>query len=212
MKKSFDHGKIALYLAIILSVVAVVFSIYTVIAPVKQAPSQVQMPAKMSRMSLTPFDAELAKQLMDKDNDGRCDYCGMPVDICISGGQLECSMNPDAKIGVLGSQHIHANFSLFLGGIQQDLSKYALMHENAMKGSEKLTSSFMHLHTEKYPAETGKVLHMHATGVPLSLFFKSIGMDFEGRKAVVTVNGNKSDDGLNYVFSDGDKVEVAVQP
>src|SRR3989338_6228649 len=79
------------------------------------------------KMTLSSFDRELAKQMMDKNNDGKCDECGMPVEMCIDSGQMECNMVADAKIGVLGYDHIHADWKIYLKGKQLDLSKYSHM-------------------------------------------------------------------------------------
>ena len=50
----------------------------------------------------TAYDIALAKKFMDKDGDGKCDVCGMDIDMCISSGMLQCSgMDPTATIGLL---------------------------------------------------------------------------------------------------------------
>lgn len=173
------------------------------------------MPKTMSRMSLTGFDKELARQLMDQNNDGRCDVCGMPVEQCIDGGQLECSMDPNAKIGILGSQHIHADFKVFINGKTIDFSD----NEYYMK------SSFMHLDDNQNKQDASGVLHMHATGVPLWVFFKSIGMDFNkdcitlknnekfcndgNKKLKFYVNGKPNSEFENYVFNNLDKILIS---
>ena len=129
-----------------------------------------------SRMSLTSFDRQLAKQLMDKDHNGKCDSCGMPVEMCIDSGEVQCSMDPSSQIGKLGSQHIHADWKIYMNGKELDLSAYAM---DMSKSDNKITSSFIHVDAgAPEPEKTSDVIHMHATGVPLWIFFKSIGMDF----------------------------------
>lgn len=162
-----------------------------------------QMGARISRMSLTGFDVALAKEFMDKDNDGRCDACGMPVEMCISSGQLQCNMDPASTIGVLGSQHIHADWKAYIGGKPVDFEPYAMDMSNM---DANVTSSFVHVDKgAPSPEKTSDVLHMHAKGVPLWLFFRSIGMDIPG-SVKLYVNGKLNSETLNYVFNDGDKL------
>ncbi|MBI2143415.1 hypothetical protein HYU20_03690, partial [Candidatus Woesearchaeota archaeon] len=85
-----------------------------------------KMGSRLSRMSLTGFDVELAKEFMDKDNDGKCDACGMPVEMCIDSGQLQCNMDPESTIGVLGSQHIHADWKAYIDGVAFDFEPFAM--------------------------------------------------------------------------------------
>ena len=143
-------------------------------------------------MSLSAFDKDIAKKMMDKDSDGKCDACGMPVEMCMDSGQMQCNMDSKSTIGILGSQHIHANFSIVIDGSQTDVSKLPSM-----------ASSF--IHTDGEPK-----LHMHATGVPLWIFFESIGMASDSKDIKIMINSKPSEDGLNYVFSDGDDIEVYV--
>ncbi len=62
----------------------------------------------LAKSKMTEFDRKLAKEIMDKNNDGRCDFCGMMVEMCIEAGMMECTMDPNARIGLLGSDHYHA--------------------------------------------------------------------------------------------------------
>ena len=186
---------------------------------VNQAPSQM---TKASRMSLTSFDKELAIEFMDKNHDGRCDVCGMSVEQCIDSGQLECNMDPNAKIGILGSQHIHADWKIYIDGKQLGFSDKS--HMERMRNNQPV-SSFIHVDSgAPAPEKTGDILHMHATGIPLWIFFKSIGMDFnkdcltlenkekfcsEGNKKLkFYVNGKLNNEFENYVFKDLDKILI----
>ena len=181
------------------------------------------MPKSASRMSLTSFDADLARKAMDKNNDGKCDFCGMPVEQCISSGQLECSMDPNAKIGILGSKHIHADWKVYIDGKALDLSDKS--HMERMRNNQPV-SSFIHVDSgAPSPEKTGDVIHMHATGVPLWIFFKSVGMEFgkdcltlenkerfcnEGNKKLkFYVNGQLNNEFENYVFNDLDKILIS---
>lgn len=156
-----------------------------------------------SRMKFTLFDVAQAKELMDTDGDGRCDACGMDMDQCIESGMMQCTMDPDAKIGLLGSAHIHAGFQVIRDGKPLDLTPYA----HRMGSDDGVSSSFIHVHAD----DGARSIHMHATGVPLGLFFQSIGMkDLEG-KVGAKVNGKEIADPLGYVFKDGDQIEVVIE-
>ena len=110
------------------------------------------MGPEMSGMSLTPFDVKLAKEFMDKNNDGKCDSCGMPVDMCISSGQLQCNMDSKSTIGVLESQHIHADWKIYINGKALDLSDKA--HMERIKNNQPV-SSFIHVDDAPAPEKTG---------------------------------------------------------
>ncbi len=160
---------------------------------------------RLSMMSFSEFDKQKAREFMDKDNDGRCDACGMPIDQCIAGGMMQCSMDTTATLGVLGSQHIHADFKLFIDDKQFDFSSFS--HMQRMK-EQKSVSSFIHVDSgAPEPEKIGDVLHMHATGVPLSLFFESIGINFD-KNLKLFVNGKENKEGNKYVFKDLDKILI----
>ncbi len=164
---------------------------------------------------------------MDKDGDGHCDSCGMPIAQCIVSGMMECTMDPQAKIGLLGSQHIHADWKIFVDGQPFDWAPYAHLHERQMQGDQTVegTSAFIHIHPGASPEEPGEVLHMHATGVPLSLFFESLGMSFSKDCLLVSnsqhlctdgtnsikffVNGNPNLEFGEFVFKDGDRILIS---
>ena len=151
-------------------------------------------PAQELRMSkFTSFDLSVAKQLMDKNNDGKCDVCGMPLEQCIDSGQLQCSMDAKATIGVLGSQHIHQDIAIFIDGEQLDLAQPRYY----------VKSVFAHVEQDSQ-GDTGKVLHIHATGISLQLFVDSIGLG--NRSWYVIVNGQKKD--LKYVPQNLDKILI----
>lgn len=192
--------------------VAVAFAFVAVIssfvAPSQQQPvqqSQQQSMPRMARMSLSPFDREMAMQFMDMNGDGMCDACGMPVEMCMDSGQLQCNMDPKSTIGVLGSQHIHADLKIYLKGKALDEEFFRPIARDIQLKSSNITSSFIHV--ESSPSEKiGDVLHMHATGVPLWIFFDSIGLELPNAKAYV--NGQEIHDYRNYVFNDLDKILI----
>lgn len=171
----------------------------------------------LSKMKLTPFDIVLAKERMDKNNDGICDTCGMPMQQCIDSGQLDCNMgnNPNAT-GILGSQHIHADFKVYINGQALDFAR----SEYYMK------SSFMHVDSNPSNREDASgVIHMHATKVPLSIFFRSLGMNLtkdsmtladgrvlkneNGETLKFYLNGKKVDELGDYSFQPLDKLLIS---
>ena len=178
----------------------------------------------LSRMKLTPFDVALAKERMDKNNDGICDVCGMSIQQCIDSGQIDCNMGNNSKaIGVLGSQHIHADFKVYVNGQAVDFSDKD--HMGRMRDNLPV-SSFIHVDSgSPLPEKTGDVLHMHAKNVPLWMFFKSIGMKLEkdsltlddgkvyenenGNILKFYLNGKKVDELGEYVFQPLDKLLIS---
>src|SRR3989338_5799317 len=177
MKLKADFGALALIVILFVVVGLLIFSLFDFLSSktgqVEQSSSQMK---RVSGMTLTAFDRELGRDMMDRNNDGRCDSCGMPVEMCLDSGQLECNMDPDSKIGILGSQHIHADWKIYINGKQLDLSDKS--HMERMR-SNMPVSSFIHVDSgAPAPEKTGDIVHMHATGVPLWIFFESIGIDF----------------------------------
>ena len=181
-----------------------------------------QSTARVSSMSLTSFDKEMAKQFMDKNNDGKCDACGMPVELCMESGQMQCNMDPSSTMGVLGTAHIHADWKVYIDGKAADFSDKA--HEERMQAG-KPVSSFIHVDSgSPLPEKTGDVLHMHATGIPLWLFFKSIDGDFNetcikinGEQHCINnektlkfyVNSQPNSEYGNYIFKDHDRILIS---
>ena len=136
-------------------------------------------------------------------------------------------MDPNAKIDVLGSQHIHSDWKIYIDGKEFDWSSFADRHQRQMAGDKSIldTSAFIHIHPVQEPEKGGDVLHMHATGVPLWIFFKSVGMNFSkdcitlenkekfcndgNKKPRFFVNGKENSEFENYVFSDLDKILIS---
>ena len=220
-----DFISILLISMLIVLIAVLISSIFSTIDIFRMKNEQIttQMPKRMSRMTLTSFDKELARQLMDTNNDGRCDSCGMAVEQCIDGGQLECTMVSGAKMGILGSQHIHADWKIYINGKEFDFSGKSHMER---MGNNQPVSSFIHVDSGAPPPEkTGDLMHMHATGIPLWIFFQSIGMDFnkdciilenkqkfcngDNKKLKFIVNGKEKDEFENYVFNDLDKILIS---
>lgn len=179
-----------------------------------------QKTEKKSNMRLTPFDIALARERMDKNKDGACDECGMSIQQCIDTGQIDCNMGSKKDaIGVLDSQHIHADFKVYINGEALDFAK----PEFYMK------SSFLHVDPNlQHREEEGNLLHMHAKNVPLWLFFRSIGMRLEqdmlllpdgsvlnnqnGHTLKLYVNGRGMERLDDYVFQNRDKLLISYGP
>ncbi len=215
MKIKADFGVIALIIILFVVVGLFAFSLTDLLSTkAGQVNQDTPQMKKVLRMSLTSFDRKLGIELMDQNNDGRCDTCGMPVEQCLDSGQVECNMDSNSKTGILGSQHIHADFKVFVDGKPFNFAdtKYYMK------------SSFIHLDDSQNKEDALGVLHMHATGVPLWVFFKSIGMNFdkncitlennekfcndENKKLKFFVNGKENNEFENYVFDDLDKILI----
>ena len=50
------------------------------------------------------------------------DSCGMDVDLCIQTGQLQCNMVSGSTIGILDSEHIHADWKVYINNKVLDFS------------------------------------------------------------------------------------------
>ncbi len=181
-------------------------------------------------LSLTGYDRALAKQFMDQDNDGKCDSCGMPVEMCMDTGQLQCNMDSKSTIGILDSAHLHADWKIYVNGKALDLADKA--HMERMRAGRSV-SSFIHVDSgAPAPEKTGDLLHLHATGVPLWIWFESVGMKLDKDCLVVAggkengekycddgknslkfyVNGGKNEQYGQYVFNDLDKILISYGP
>lgn len=209
-RKSKSNNFIIAGIAIAVILIAFNFYLMSQLKDLQPAP-------KKMRMMLTEWDEAKARELMDANNDGKCDACGMSIDKCISSGMMQCSgMDPNAWIGLLESQHIHADWKIYLAGKELDLSQYSHM-QRMQEG--KSVSSFIHVDSgAPAPEKTGDIIHMHATGITLGFFFESIGMKFEnkclhinGKKHCglkIYVNGKENTELENYVFNDLDKILI----
>src|SRR3972149_685124 len=89
--------------------------------------------------------------------------------------------SPTSSMGALGSTHIHTDFAIFING--QEITPLPARYY--------VKSPFVHIESG---SGEGTVIHMHATNVPLSFFFKSLGMSF-------TNNCFTLDDGSSYCNS-----------
>ncbi|MBI2558533.1 hypothetical protein HYW20_04375 [Candidatus Woesearchaeota archaeon] len=215
MKLKADFGALTLIFIFFIVIGLLIFSLFDFLSSktgqVEQSSSQMK---RVSGMTLTAFDREVGRGMMDRNNDGRCDSCGMPVEMCLDSGQLECNMNPDSKIGILDSQHIHADFKVYVN--EKPL--------NFADSRFYMKSSFVHIDNQQNKDDAGGALHIHATGVPLWVFFKSIGMEFNkncitlenkefcnnsNKKLKFFVNGKESNEFENYVFNDLDKILIS---
>lgn len=110
---------------------------------------------------------------------------------------------------LLKTQHIHADFAVFMDGEQVDFNdpKYFLR------------SAFMHAETDD-DGSAGRKLHMHSTNVPLWVFLESVEMGFNrtcikaGKEycgnVAFYVNGEPNDRYGDYVFGNGDRILISL--
>ncbi|MBI4399237.1 hypothetical protein HY570_00670 [Candidatus Micrarchaeota archaeon] len=124
-------------------------------------------------------------------------------------------LNPETlSFGNAGSQHVHADLRVVLDGQTLNLSqgKY-------MSTSSNIRSSFVHLHNYH-----GNIIHVHASGVTLGYFLKSINLELSndcfktdenqlycnnGTKSLaVYVNGKVENNPRNYVIKDLDRILI----
>ncbi|MFA4906878.1 MAG: hypothetical protein WC602_01260 [archaeon] len=114
------------------------------------------------------------------------------------------------NLGAVGSQHIHADFKLYINGNAVGLSQQKYQ----------LRSKYVHMENGD-----GDIVHVHATGVTLDYFLRTIGFgidknclatDASGKlcpngseSLAVYVNGGKRGDAANYVFRNLDKILVS---
>ncbi|MBI2547280.1 MAG: hypothetical protein HYW23_02430 [Candidatus Aenigmarchaeota archaeon] len=119
--------------------------------------------------------------------------------------------------GTIGSTHIHADFAIYVDGKQI----------TPLPRQYFVLSPYMHV--EEGPG-AGSVLHMHATNVPLKMFFESAGMKLDSKCLELNNYNSLCDDGVNtlkmfvkhsnstwgsnyeygdYVFKDLDKILIS---
>ena len=181
---------------------------------------------KHSHFEAMKFDHDAAHEHMDANEDGLCDSCGMPIEDCIDMGMIDCTMGDSsagisAGIGLLKSAHIHADWKIYVNGKQIDLTPYSVPNSDPEK-----TSKFIHVEAGPSPEKVGDVLHIHATGVSLGLFFESVGLEFNStciesdkmycndnmNSVKFFVNGKQRSDFGKYVPESGDKILVSHGP
>lgn len=221
--EKFVFGFLGISMIIAVFAMLSAFNLFPSYSP--SAASQNSMGQRLTRMSLSSFDVGLAKQFMDKNGDGQCDACGMNIQLCMDSGQLQCNMDSKSTIGVLGSQHIHADWKIYVNGNVLDDSVLEPLAMDMSKIDNSMTSSFIHLDKgAPSPENTGDIIHMHAIGVPLWIFFRSVGIDFnkeclslpsekfcnDGKNTLkFYVNGKPNNQYENYVFKDSDKILIS---
>ncbi len=119
-------------------------------------------------------------------------------------------------VGTLGSRHIHADFAIFLNG--EEITPLPQQYY--------VLSPYVHIETGP---GAGSVIHIHATNVPLDMFFKSLGMKLTPECFEIGNDANYCSDGINtlkmsvkrkdgnwtqnseygkYIFQDLDKILI----
>ncbi len=228
-KESASKGEkfimVFLVIVFIISIFAIYYASKSLIFGKKDNSASPENPmvGGMSKMSFTTFDVQLAKKLMDENGDGKCDSCGMPVEMCIDSGELECSMDSKSTIGKLDSAHIHADWKVYINSEPLDFT--GKDHMTGMKSGSSV-SSFIHVDSgAPAPEKIGDILHMHAKGVFLWIFFESLGMKFNKDCLTIEsgekycndgtntlkfyVNGELNSEFENYVFNDLNKILIS---
>ena len=204
-----------------IAILALAFTAKSIFFPTLAAVDQnPQTPGHFGAGGFTEYDLALAKELMDKNGDGKCDVCGMDIQFCIDNGQLQCNMGQktgNLDIGILDKtkqkHHYHADFKVFINRKAIDFNNPEYF----------VKSRFIHVENDPQ-GDSGDVLHMHATGVPLWVFFESIGMKFnkecfateteeycnDGKNILkFLVNVESSDAFGDYVFQDNDRLLIS---
>ncbi len=117
--------------------------------------------------------------------------------------------SPKPKIGPVGSTHIHADFKVYLEGVPIDFSQ------------QKYQLRARHVHVED---SNGDIVHIHATGVTLGEFFRTLDMKLteecfvpdegkkycneEDKKLKIYVNGEQNFLYGDYLIGDLDRILV----
>jgi len=203
------------------AVIALLFTAKSIFFPASAAVSQNQQQEDhFGAGGFTDYDLALANELMDKNGDGKCDVCGMDIQFCIDNGQLQCNMGQKTgklDIGILDKtkqkHHYHADFKVFINGEAIDFNTPEYF----------VKSRFIHVENDQQ-GDSGDVLHMHASGVPLWVFFESIGMKFDEEcfafdgndyctndqnSLKFYVNGRSNKEFGEYVFKDNDRILIS---
>ena len=123
------------------------------------------------------------------------------------------SDNVAARYGDLGSAHEHAALLISLNGTDVDLAQQKYM----------VRSNYIHVESYNGTLD-GTTLHKHSSNVPLGEFLKSIRMDISNGcfitdnnqrfcdtdeyKLTSYVNGNETNDIMNYVVNDDDRILI----
>ncbi len=118
-----------------------------------------------------------------------------------------CATRP--PIGPVGSAHIHADFKAYVDGQPLDFAKREYM----------VKAPFVHIESMD-----GNTIHIHATGVIIDDFFRTLGMRLtnecfkhpdgkyctnEGKTLKFYVNGEPDESYGNYVMRDLDKILIS---
>ncbi|MBI4438871.1 hypothetical protein HY640_02985 [Candidatus Woesearchaeota archaeon] len=187
-----------LYGCLAVAITALVFTAYTFTATMhmlenKDTPASPV--ARSGKILFAEFDQKKVVGFMDSNHDGLCDLCGMRIEDCIAAGMLECTMDPNARIGLLGSQHAHADIKVYVGGEEVNLAdpKYFVK------------SRFVHVENDG-PGKSGNIVHVHSSGIRVGFLLESLGISSKDLK--VYVNNEPQKAGLEYVIRDHDRILV----
>jgi hypothetical protein len=197
MKQNIENSIMYGCLTISLIAVILVGFIYTksMFNENKVQSTQFQVPNKAMVVKFTEFDKSKAIEFMDKNNDGMCDFCGMRIEDCMASGMMQCTMDPNSKVGLLKGDHYHVNLKIYQNGKEIILNdpKYFVR------------SSFVHVENDG-PEKAGNIVHFHSTGIDLKYFLDSLNIQLD--KTKVYVNNNLNNEGLLYVTKNGDRILI----
>lgn len=113
---------------------------------------------------------------------------------------------PSASIGVPGSAHYHADIKVYIEGTPINFAQSRFQ----------LQSQYIH-----FESGDGDIVHYHATGIPFSFFFETLGINLSDscieynnanyctnaeKSLKLYVNGEKVEDIENYIAQDLDKI------
>lgn len=119
---------------------------------------------------------------------------------------------PQSTIGPLGGIHTHADFKVYIDGTAVDFAKMEYM----------VREKYVHIEDMD-----GDVIHVHATGVTIGEFFRTLGMKLSHSCFVINkqsyctneektlkfyVNGEPNAMFGDYLTGDGDKVLISYGP
>ncbi len=197
MIKRKDYETYVSYSILFIVVVGVLFNLTKMFWPMdSQQPNEPMIRnSALTKISFTSFDEQKAQEFMDTNGDGLCDICGMRIEDCIASGMMQCTMDTSATIGLLGSQHIHADIKIYINGNQLNLADSGYW----------VKSKFVHVENDG-PDKSGNVVHVHAKGITVGFFLESLGIETDNLQ--LYVNSQLLSNGLNYAFKNRDKILI----
>jgi len=129
-------------------------------------------------------------------------------------GFVSSGQRGPSNLGPVGSTHEHVDFLVYMNDEPVDFSNPRYF----------VRSSFVHVESDNVGG-AGKVIHVHATGVPLNMFFESVNMRLaedcfrmdDGRmfcndgtnELRFYVNGVRNEEYGDHILRDDDKILIS---